>query len=227
FAEWLGMKVPRTEQNWLSTADIRNLLKLAGFEALETHRIVLFPKYVPLLSSFLNHFCARLPFLSKLCMTQVVVARLLPRPVLPEQFSVSVIIPCKNEKGNIEDAVRRIPALAGRTEIIFCDDQSTDGTAAEVRRIQLCYPDKDIRLENGPGVCKSRNVWTGFDAAKGDVLMILDADLTTIPEELPYFVDVIVSGQAEFVNGSRLVYPVPKGAMNGSNMLGNKFFSVA
>jgi SAM-dependent methyltransferase len=227
FAEWIGMKVPRAEQNWLSTADIRNVMKLAGFEALETHWIVLLPKYVPLASTFLNRFCARLPFLKKLCMTQVVVARAVPPAVPKEELSVSVIIPCKNERGNVEDAVRRIPSLAGRTEIIFCDDQSTDGTADEVRRVQSCYPEKDIRLEYGPGVCKSRNVWTGFDAAKGDVLMILDADLTTIPEELPYFVDVIVSGQAEFVNGSRLVYPVPKGAMNGSNMLGNKFFSVA
>ena len=227
FAEWMGMKVPRTEQNWLSIADIRNLLKLAGFEALQTHRIVLLPKYIPLLSGFLNRFCARLPFLSKLCMTQVVVARVLPPPVLPGELTVSVVIPCKNEKGNVEDAVRRIPALAGRAEIIFCDDQSTDGTAEEVLRVQAAYPDKKIRLERGPGVCKSRNVWTGFNAATGDILMILDADLTTIPEELPYFVDVIASGQAEFVNGSRLVYPVPKGAMNGANMLGNKFFSVA
>jgi hypothetical protein len=227
FAEWSGMKVPRTEQNWLSTADVRNLLKLAGFEALETHRVVLVPKYLPLLSSFLNRFCARLPFLSKLCMTQVVVARVMSPPVLREELSVSVVIPCKNEKGNVEDAVRRIPPLANRTEIIFCDDQSTDGTAEEVLRVQSLYPEKNVRLEHGPGVCKSRNVWTGFDAATGDILMILDADLTTIPEELPYFVDVIVSGQAEFVNGSRLVYPVPKGAMNGANMLGNKFFSVA
>ena len=227
FAEWIGMKVPRTEQNWLSTADIRNLLKLAGFEALETHRIVLLPKYLPLLSGFLNRFCARLPFLSKLCMTQVVVARMIPPLVALQELSVSVVIPCKNEKGNVEDAVRRIPALAERTEIIFCDDKSTDGTVEEVRRVQSCYPQKDIRLEHGPGVCKSRNVWTGFDAANGDVLLILDADLTTIPEELPYFIDVIASGQAEFVNGSRLVYPVPKGAMNTANMVGNKFFSVA
>ena len=90
FAEWIGMKVPRTEQNWLSTADIRNLMKLAGFEALETHRIVILPKYVPLLSGFLNRFCARLPFLRKLCMTQVVVARMLPPPVSPEELAVSV-----------------------------------------------------------------------------------------------------------------------------------------
>jgi ubiquinone/menaquinone biosynthesis C-methylase UbiE len=227
FAEWTGMKVPRTEQNWLSTADIRNLMKLAGFEALETHRIVIFPKYVPLLSAFLNRFCARLPLLKRLCMTQVVIGRLLPPPVPKEELSVSVIVPCKDEKGNVEDAARRIPQLGRRTEIIFCDDQSTDGTAEEVLRVQSLHRDKDIRLERGPGVCKSRNVWTGFDAATGDILMILDADLTTIPEELPYFVDVIASGQGEFINGSRLVYPVPKGAMNTANMLGNKFFSAA
>jgi SAM-dependent methyltransferase len=227
FAEWIGMKVPRAEQNWLSTADIQNVMKLAGFEALETHWIVLLPKYIPLLSAFLNRFCARLPFIKKLCMTQVVVARALPPAVPKEELSVSVIVPCKDERGNVEDAVRRIPPLAGRTEIIFCDDQSTDGTAEEVRRVQARYHEKDIRLEHGPGVCKSRNVWTGFNAAAGDILMILDADLTTMPEELVYFMDVIASGQAEFVNGSRLVYPVPKGAMHGANMLGNKFFSVA
>jgi len=227
FAEWIGMKVPRTEQNWLSTADIQNLMKLAGFEVLETHRIVFLPKYVPLLSSFLNHFCARLPILSRLCMTQVVVARMLFPPVPRENFSVSVIIPCKDERGNVEDAIRRIPRLGGQTEIIFCDDQSTDGTPEEVMRVHARYPQQHIRLEHGPGVCKSKNVWTGFNAATGDILMILDADLTTMPEELAYFMDVIASGQAEFVNGSRLVYPVPKGAMNGANMLGNKFFSIA
>jgi SAM-dependent methyltransferase len=226
FAEWAGMKVPRTEQNWLSTLDIANLLKLAGFEALETHWIVILPKYVPLVSAFLNRFCARLPLLQRLCMTQVVVGRLIPPAVSKEELSVSVIVPCKDEKGNVEDAAQRIPQLGRQTEIIFCDDQSSDGTAKEVLRVQSLYPEKNIRLEHGPGVCKSRNVWTGFDAATGDILIILDADLTTIPEELPYFIDVIASGQAEFVNGSRLVYPVPKGAMNGANMLGNKFFSV-
>jgi len=227
FAEWIGMKVPRTEQNWLSTLDIANLLNLSGFEALETHRIVILPKYVPLVSAFLNRFCARLPLLKQLCMTQVVLARLLPTPVPKEELSVSVIVPCKDEKGNVEEAAQRIPQLGRQTEIIFCDDRSTDGTAEEVLRVQSVYSDKDIRLVRGPGICKSRNVWTGFDAATGDILMILDADLTTIPEELPYFLGVIAAGQAEFVNGSRLVYPVPKGAMTTVNMLGNKFFSIA
>ena len=226
-AESLGMKVPQIEQNWLSSGDLQNLLALSGYELLGIRRVVLFPKYIPLVSAFLNSFLARLPGLNRLCMTEVHVARLIPPRIDPQELSVSVIIPCKDERGNVEAAVRRIPTLGGRMEIIFCDDRSTDGTADEVRRMQELHPECDIRLEQGPGVCKAKNVWTGFGAASGDVLMILDADLTTMPEELPYFLDAITSGAAEFVNGSRLIYPVPHGAMKGVNMLGNKLFSLA
>ena len=226
-AESFRMKVPRIEQNWFSDADVRNLLTLSGYETLETRRVVLCPKYIPLISSFLNGFCARLPGLNRLCMTEVHVARLIPPPLDKEKLTVSVIIPCKDECGNVASAVHRIPSLGGRTEIIFCDDKSTDRTADEVRRMQEMHPECDIRLEEGPGISKAKNVWTGFNAASGDILMILDADLTTMPEELPYFVDAIVSGTAEFVNGSRLIYPVPRGAMKGANMLGNKLFSLA
>lgn len=226
-AEWLGMKVPTIEQNWLSHKDISSLLALSGYDMLGQRRAVLCPKYIPLLSAFLNAFCARLPGLNRLCMTEIHVARVIPEPVRPKDIAVSVIVPCKDERGNIEDAVRRIPKLGKRTEIIFCDDKSTDGTADEVRRVQTLYPDRNVRLEFGPGICKSKNVWTGFDAATGDVLAILDADLTTMPEELPYFVQAIASGVAEFINGSRLVYPVPPAAMKTANMVGNKFFSLS
>ncbi len=226
-AEKLGLKVPRIEQNWLSPADVRNLMRVSGYELLSTRRIVLMPKYIPLLSAFLNGFCARLPGLNRLCMTELHVARPMPPSLEVSNLSVSVIIPCKDEEGNIQDAVRRIPNLAGHTEIIFCDDKSTDGTAAEIIRMQEAHPEKDIRLLTGPGISKARNVWTGFEAAQGDIVLILDADLTTMPEELPYFVATLASGSAEFINGSRLIYPVPKGAMKGANMLGNKFFSLA
>jgi len=120
----------------------------------------------------------------------------------------------------------RIPDFGQPTEVIFCDDKSTDGTADEVRRMQALYPERNIRLIDGPGICKSMNVWAGFTHATGDILAILDADLTVIPEELPYFIDAITQSGAEFVNGSRLVYPVPKAAMKGANMVGNKLFSI-
>jgi len=226
-AEKLRLKVPTVDQNWLSHDDIVNFLDLTGYEWLKTYRAVLFPKYIPGLSEFLNGFCARFPGLNALCMLQVHVARLRPEPVDPKTLRVSVVIPCKDEQGNIEAAVVRMPKLGAHTEILFCDDRSSDGTADEVRRMQSARASQDIQLVPGPGICKSRNVWTGFEHATGDVLMILDADLTTMPEELPYFLELLSSGRAEFVNGSRLVYPMPRAAMKPANMLGNKFFGMA
>jgi hypothetical protein len=225
-AQALRLKVPQTEQNWLSGPDIENLLTLTGYEWLKTYRTVLVPKYLPIASGFLNRFVARLPLFNRLCMTEAHVARLLPTPLPADSLSVSVVIPCKDERGNIEAAVRRIPFLGRDTEIIFCDDRSRDGTGAEVERVKNTYLDRNIRLLEGPGISKARNVWTGFDAAAGDVLVILDADLTTMPEELTYFLEAIASGTTEFVNGSRLIYPVPETAMKGANMIGNKLFSM-
>jgi glycosyltransferase involved in cell wall biosynthesis len=111
------------------------------------------------------------------------------------------------------------------TEIIFCDDKSIDGTADEVCRLQRQYPERDIKLYDGPGISKALNVRTGFDYACGEILMILDADLTTMPEELRYFYDVIASGKAEFVNGSRLVFPMEGEAMRPLNIAGDRLFS--
>jgi SAM-dependent methyltransferase len=225
-AEKLRLKVPQTEQNWLAEQDIRGLLELSGYEWLKTYQIVLFPKYIPLLSEFVNRLVAKLPLLNRLCLTQVLVARLAEPMRDPSTVSVSVIIPCKDERGNIEDAVVRMPRLGLNTEIIFCDDKSTDGTADEIRRMQREYPMLNIKLVDGPGICKSKNVWAGFRAATSDIVMILDADLTVVPEELPYFLHTLASGRAEFVNGSRLVYPIPRAAMKSANMFGNKFFSL-
>jgi glycosyltransferase involved in cell wall biosynthesis len=145
----------------------------------------------------------------------------------PKEHSVSIIIPCRNEAGNIEDAVTRIPKFGSHIEILFGDDKSTDGTADKVREMIAKYPDKDIKLYNGPGISKSENVWAGFDLAACDIVLILDADLTVIPEELPYFYEAITKRNGEFINGSRLVYPMHNNAMKLFNIIGNKFFSIA
>lgn len=225
-ASAMGLRSPYIEPNWVSAEDVNGFLALSGFIPLRTHRILLFPKYIPLISAFLNEFVAKLPGLRRLCMIQMIVAR--PKPVAHDEndLSVSVIVPCRNEKGNIKIAVERIPDMGKHTEIIFCDDKSTDGTGDEVRRMQEIYPNRDIRLLEGPGICKAENVWTGFRGAKGDVLMILDADLTVMPEELPFFFKTIAGNTGEFVNGSRLVYPVPKTAMKFFNQAGNRVFGI-
>ena len=212
------------EPNWVSENDIRGFLKLAGFRPVRKYRSMLFPKWIPGLSEFLNRFIGRLPGLRGLCMMQVMVARPFAEPKHEEEVNVSVVVPCRNELGNVAQAVERIPMMGKHTEILFCDDKSTDGTADEVRRMIALHPEKDIRLVEGPGICKAENVWAGFRAARGDILVILDADLTVMPEELPMFVRALVTSQGDFVNGSRLVYPMPQMAMKFANMIGNKMF---
>jgi len=227
--EWAsrrGRRMPTLEPNWLSPNDLECFLKLAGFELIKTYRAILLPKRVPLLSEFANRFLAVIPGLSQLCMTTVLVARPIPKPRRVEDVKVSVIVPCKNEEGNIAAAVARMPQMGRGTEIIFCDDKSTDGTADAVRRAIKDNPDRNIRLVDGPGICKAQNVWTGFRAATGDALMILDADLTVMPEELPYFLNALVAGTGEFINGSRMVYPMRDMAMKFANYVGNKIFSL-
>jgi SAM-dependent methyltransferase len=225
-ASKLGLRTRFVEPNWVSENDVRGFLKLAGLRPVRKYRKILFPKWIPLLSNFMNGFVARLPAVRRLCMMQIMVARPMRAALREEDVSVSVIVPCRNEFGNVEQAVNRVPQMGGHTEILFCDDKSTDGTPEEVRRMQALHRDRDIRLIEGPGICKAENVWTGFRAARGDVVMILDADLTVMPEELPMFLSALASGRGDFVNGSRLVYPMQEDAMKFSNMLGNKFFGL-
>lgn len=226
--EWAsrrGLRMPTQEPNWLSPGDLNCFLNLAGFELVRTFRVLLCPKPVPVLSWLANQVLAKIPGLSRLCMTTVLVAR--PLAVdRPRDVKVSVVVPCKNEEGNIADAVARIPEMGRGTEILFCDDKSTDGTAEAVRQAIRDNPGRDIRLVDGPGICKAQNVWTGFRAATGDVLMILDADLTVMPEELPLFLKALLAGTGEFINGSRMVYPMANCAMKYGNFVGNKIFSI-
>lgn len=214
------------EPNWVSEHDLRGFLGLAGFLPIRTYRMFLFPKWLPFLSAFMNDCLGRLPGLDRLGLMQITVARLAPEPTREEDVTVSVVVPCRNEADNVQQAVERIPAMGRQTEILFCDDRSTDATADEVRRMQELYPEREIRLIEGPGICKAQNVWTGFRAARGDVLMILDADLSVMPEELPVFLGTLLSGRGDFMNGSRLVYPMQRYAMKFANMIGNKFFSL-
>lgn len=225
-AERLGIKRRQPRQSWLGFVHLSNLLHLATFEVVRRYRAVLWPFYIPGLAWAVNRALANLPPLDRLCLVQAVVARPAPEPSPREAATVSVVIPCKNERENVEPAVRRTPVMGAGTELVFCDDRSTDGTADEVRRMQREFPERDIRLVEGPGISKAENVWCGFDAAKNDILMILDGDLAVPPELLPRFYDALVRGRGEFVNGTRMVYPMRDQAMRNANVFGNKLFSL-
>ncbi len=226
-ADKLSLKMKNPVQNWLSKEDLINLLYLTKFEVIKSGERLLFPKYFPLLSSFLNHFLAKLPLFRKLCVVNFLVARPVPlmHPLLAEP-SVTVVIPARNEKGNIEAAVQRLPKLGSHTEIIFVEGHSSDNTFLEIERVKNAYPSLDIKSMIQDGKGKGDAVRKGFDAATGDILMILDADLTVKPEELPKFYKAITSGAGEFINGSRLVYQLEDQSMRLLNIFGNKFFSI-
>jgi SAM-dependent methyltransferase len=223
--ERLGLKMPTPEQSWLSPQDLENLLHLAGYETVKVERRLLFPKYVPLLSWFLN-LIGTLPGINRACLAHYVVAR----PAAHEHaepLSTTIVIPCRDERDNIEPAIQRLPEFGGHQEIVFVDGHSGDGTPDEIRRVIRDYPDRDIKLLVQDGKGKGDAVRKGFADAKGDILMILDADLTVPPEDLPKFYDALASDKGEFINGSRLVYPLEGEAMRSLNLLGNKFFAQA
>lgn len=214
-------------QNWLSTGDIRNLLRLADLEPVSLSSELLLPKYVPLLSTFLNRCVTRLWPFNNLALVSIMVARPTRWPNRSPNPSCSVVVPTHNERGNIADVIRRTPKMGSRTELIFVDGDSDDGTAHEIQRLIASSTDMDIKLvHQGCRGGKGDAVRKGFAAATGDVLMILDADLTVPPEDLPKFYDALVSGKGEFINGTRLVYPLEDRAMPFLNKCANKSFSL-
>lgn len=237
-----GLKMPQDHQNWLSVNDVENLLQLSGFEVIKSGRRLLLPKRIPALSFLINRYIANLPLLNRLCLVNYTVARKASVASPGENLSVSVVIPCRNEDGNIRSSIERLPVMGSRMEIIYVDGNSNDNTVDEINRIIADYRGiRDIKLihqvtdnsSDGEGhgrmlkLGKGDAVRKGFAAASGDVLMILDADLTVKPEELPRFYNALADGKAEYVNGTRLVYPMEREAMRSLNKLANKLFALA
>jgi SAM-dependent methyltransferase len=219
----LSLKSAQPVSNWLSASDMRNLLDLAGWEVIHQESRVLLPFLLPLVAGLLNRFIA--PLLPSLCLVIFQTARLRKREEFREA-SVSVIVPARNEAGNIDAIVQRVPAIGSSTEIIFIEGGSTDDTLERIGEV-AARSSRKIRVLQQSGKGKGNAVREAFAAANGDILMILDADLTMPPEELPKFYDVLVSGQTDVANGVRLVYPMEEKAMRFLNMCANKFFSLA
>lgn len=220
----LGLRRPTHFKNWVSRNDLLTFLHLSGFETVTQGQYMLMPMYIPLISWFCNKILMQVPLIKHACLSQWIIAR--PQAVSrnPATIKVSVVIPCRNEQGNVEDAVLRIPHMGGGTEIIFVEGNSTDQTLQEIKRVAGAYPEKNISWMVQDGKGKGDAVRKGFAHATGDILMIQDGDLTAPPEELPKFFDALVQGKGEFINGSRLVYGMEDKAMRFLNLLANFFF---
>lgn len=221
-AQRLNLATPNLYQNWLTKEDVRSLLQLAGFETIRTSHEILFP--LPL-GGLANRFLVRFWPLNHFALSNFVIAR--PVPERAEEPKVSVVIAARNEAGNIKAIFERVPKMGRETELVFVEGHSKDDTYAAIEREIASHPAVPSLLLKQPGIGKADAIRAGFERASGDILMILDADLTVPPEDLPRFYEALVSGKGEFINGVRLVYPMEKEAMRTLNFLGNKFFSMA
>ncbi len=231
FAQFIGIKTKMLEPNWLTIKDMNNLLSLSGFEVFRNSKRLIFPIYIPLISSLLNKYIGKLPIIKSLAINNFTFAKIQTEVKYSEyekKYSVSIVIPARNESVNIENALLRLPDFGKNIEIIFIEGNSTDDTWEKIKETQNKYSSRfNIKTGQQHGKGKADAVRLGFDMATEDILMILDADLTVVPEDLPKFYEAIASGKADFVNGSRLVYPMERQAMRFLNLLGNQFFSLA
>ena len=223
-SEILHLRMKTIKTTWLRMSDVEKFLDLSGFETVKKEWRVLLPANFMGLGPILNNWIATLPLIRKLCLRHYLIARVTPTQSFVEH-SVTVLIPCRNEKGNIEEVVKRLPKIGSHTEIIFVEGHSSDGTWTELKRVKDCYPDLDIKILQQKGIGKGDAVREGFSVASGEILMILDADLTVPPEELPKFYEQIRSGNGEFINGSRLVYAMEDRAMRLLNYIANLIFA--
>lgn len=229
FAEVIRLKKKIPDQNWLSRKDIRNLLALSGFETYRESTGTLMPVYIPLISRFCNAVLAKLPLFNNLGINNYSFSKPFPDPGLSisPPPSVSVIVPARNESGNIKQLIARLPLMGESTELIFVEGGSQDDTWNTILGAVNDYSGKlKVAAARQDGAGKNNAVRKGFEMATGDVFMILDADLTVAPEDLPRFYQILTTGKADFVNGCRLVYPMKKQAMRLLNLFGNKVFGV-
>ncbi len=225
-AEAAGLAKPQLKQNWLAPGDILNLLYLADFESIRHSQEILWPFRTPLLDWLANKYLVKIPPFRWFGLANIIVARPASTPVSPEPV-VTVVVAARNEEGNIPQIFDRVPAMGAGTELIFVEGGSKDDTWGAIEREMARRPHVNAKLFRQQGRGKGDAVRKGFSEASGEVLMILDADMTVAPEDLPRFYEAWRSGKSEFVNGVRLVYPMEDHAMRFFNHVGNKFFSLA
>lgn len=225
-ADRMGFRNGPPCTTFVTRTNLGQLAKLSGFEVVRLRPAVYLPWHFFGIGTVVNAVMPAIPGLRWLSLVAVVVLR--PVKQSTQAPSVTVVIPARNERGNIESALQRLPDLGPSTEVIFVEGHSNDGTWEEIRRVTSLWDgrgDMRVRAFQQTGRGKVDAVRLGFSKASGDVLTILDADLTMPPELLPRFLEAYCRGLGDFVNGTRLVYPMEGEAMRFLNRLGNVFFA--
>ncbi len=224
------LKMSNINSTLLGTSDIFNFLESSKFQTVRIDRKILIPFGLFGLERLINRYIAALPIFSSFCLRHYNISRSLKVIDKTKKKSASVIIPCKNERGNISNAIQRLPKFTDKIEVIFVEGNSSDGTWEEIQKV-IKVNKKEcnkiiIKAFKQPTEGKADAVFYAFDKASNDILIILDGDLTVAPETLKKFWEKISTGEAEYINGSRLIYPMDNNAMRFLNYIANKLFSI-
>lgn len=223
----LGVRRNIETRNFVTLSNITNLAKLSGYEIVKCKTLVSSPFHILGLGTFINKLVPNIPFIKWSCFCALIILR----PIIKSENApkLSVIVPARNEKGNIRKVVNEIPeSLLSKIELFFVEGHSTDGTWEEICKTQNEFKNTlDIKAIQQTGKGKCDAVRLGFKQASGELLTILDADLTVPAHNLIRFYEAYINGYGDFINGNRLVYPFEGKAMRFLNLLGNIFFAKA
>ena len=222
---FLKLRVSHPYQNVISSYFLKNMCEQSDFEILHKEKQILLPINIPVLSFIFNKILAKVPILNFFCFIHVFVLRPVEKKASLDDYKISIIVPCKNEEKNIQQIVNSIPLAGKKVQVLFGDDKSTDNTLNEIKKYLKKTDQLDIDFYNAPGICKSENIYTGFEKADGDIIAILDADNTVNGEELTSFFKLLVTKRYDFINGTRFIYPMSSNAMRKLNFIGNILFS--
>ena len=213
------------KNNFLPSSYLSNLYSSCNLEIVRSEKIIALPVNVPVLTGVINKIF-RLPILNWFCILNVTILKKINTTINEEDQKISFIIPCKNEEKNIPLFKKYIKSLSGNYEFLFGDDVSTDQTLLEINKIKSELKNIEINSYEGPGICKSENVYKGIEISSGDIIIIYDADHTVSFDDIEFAIKILINSNADFINCTRMIYPQKDGAMKNLNFLGNSFFAL-
>tara|TARA_B100001057_G_scaffold385847_1_gene392670 strand:- start:10400 stop:11824 length:1425 start_codon:yes stop_codon:yes gene_type:complete len=213
------------KNNFLPSSYLDNLYSSCNLEVIREEKIIALPIYIPFFTKFINRIF-RLPILNIFCMSNITILKKKVKISYENKnLKISYIIPCKNEQDNIRIFEQKINENTGPNEYLFGDDNSSDQTGSEIDILISKLKTKKIIKYNGPGICKSENVYKGIDLSNGEIIVIYDADHTVSFEDIRFSIEILKNTNVDFINCTRMIYPQKDGAMKFANFIGNTIFA--
>ena len=212
--------------NWLNSNELSTYFENFGYSLIRKVKKKFIP-YDHFLFRFINVILSFIPFLPIIALEEFTFfKREVEQDVDLQNYGASICLTVKDEKDNIENIIKKIPQISTNQEIIFIEGGSSDGTYEEVERLIPIYPDKNIKIMKQKGFGQKGAIKTGFDNSLYKAIILFEGDDTCDPNDMFYFYNSIALGKADFIQGTRLAYPLDSEQMPLINKIGNFFFAL-